>query len=66
MVPSKVRSEGPVSVHAEDPHSVLLIPIPLFNVGPMVVLEILHNSLLDTIEPVKLQFSYMRYEGSYI
>jgi hypothetical protein len=43
-------------VHAEDPHNVLLIPVPLFNVGPMVVLEIPHTSLLHTIEPVKLQF----------
>jgi hypothetical protein len=50
-------------VHAEDPHSILLVHVPLFNVGPMVVLEILHTSLLDTIKPAKLQFSYTRYEG---
>jgi hypothetical protein len=60
LVPCKVLSKGSISVHAEDPHSVLLVPLPVFNVGPMVVLEILHTSLLDTIEPAKVQFSYMR------
>jgi hypothetical protein len=63
MVPSKVCSEGTVNVHAEDPHSVLLVFVPLFNVGLMVVLEILHTSLSHMIEPTKLQFSYTRYEG---
>jgi hypothetical protein len=43
-------------VHAEDPHNILLIPVPPFNVGPMVVLKILHTLLLHTIEPLKLQF----------
>jgi hypothetical protein len=54
MVPSKVCSEGPISVHAEDPHSVLLVVVPLVNVGLMVVCEILHTLLLDTIELAKL------------
>jgi hypothetical protein len=43
-------------VHAEDPHNVLLIHVPLFNVGPMVVLKIPHTSLFHTIEQAKLQF----------
>jgi hypothetical protein len=32
LVPSKVCSVGPVSVHAKDPHNVLLILVPLVNV----------------------------------
>jgi hypothetical protein len=43
-------------VHVEDLHNVLLIHVPLFNVGPMVVLRILHTSLLHMIDPAKLQF----------
>jgi hypothetical protein len=54
MVPSKVHSEGPVSVHVKDPHSVLLILVPLFNVGLMVVPKILHTSSTHTIKPAKL------------
>jgi hypothetical protein len=50
-------------VHAEDPHNVLLVLVPLFNVGLMVVLKILHTSLLDMIEPAKLHFSYTKYKG---
>jgi hypothetical protein len=63
MVPSNVCSEGPVNVHAEDPHSVSLILVPLGNVLPMVVVKILHTLSIDTIEPAKLHFRYMRYEG---
>jgi hypothetical protein len=63
MVPSQVHYEGTVTVHAKDPHSVLLVLVPLFNVCLMVVLKILHTSLLDTIELAKLHFSYTRYEG---
>jgi hypothetical protein len=63
MVPSKVHSEGPVSVHVKDPHSVLLILVPLFNVGLMVVPKILHTSSTHTIKPAKLQYLYTRYEG---
>jgi hypothetical protein len=58
LVPSKVCSKGPVSVHAEDPHSVLLIIVPIINVLPMVDVEFLHTLLIDMIEPVKLQFTY--------
>jgi hypothetical protein len=43
-------------VHAEDPHNILLIHVPLFNGGLMLVLEILHTSLLHTIDPTNLQF----------
>jgi hypothetical protein len=46
-------------VHLEDPNTVLLIHVPLLNVGPMIVLEILHRSLLHTVDPTKLQF-YIR------
>jgi hypothetical protein len=45
-------------VHAEDPHSVLLIIVPIINVLPMVDVEFLHTLLIDMIEPVKLQFTY--------
>jgi hypothetical protein len=58
MVPSEVCSEGPVNVHAEDPHNVLLKLVPLVNVLSMVDVEFLHTSLIDTIEPAKLQFTY--------
>jgi hypothetical protein len=58
LVPSKVCSVGPVSVHAEDPHNVLLVLVPLINVFLMVDVEFLHTSLTDTIEPTKLQFTY--------
>jgi hypothetical protein len=54
MIPSKVCPEGPISVHAEDPHNVLLILVPLINVLPMVHVELLHTSLIDTIELAKL------------
>jgi hypothetical protein len=60
---ARVPSKGRVSVHAEDPHNVLLVLVPLFNVGLMVVLKILHTSLLDMIEPAKLHFSYTKYKG---
>jgi hypothetical protein len=50
--------EGLVSVHAEDPHSVLLILVPLVKVFLMVDVEFLHTSLIDVIEPAKLQFTY--------
>jgi hypothetical protein len=63
MVPSKVCSKGLVSVHVKDPHSVLLVLVPLVNVLSMVVVKILHTSLIDIIEPAKLHFTYMRYEG---
>jgi hypothetical protein len=43
-------------VPTEDPHNVLFIHVRLFKVGPMVVLEILHTSLLYTIDLAKLQF----------
>jgi hypothetical protein len=56
-------SEGLVNVHLEDPQNVQLVHAPLFNVGPMVVLKILHTSLLGLIELAKLQFSYMKCEG---
>jgi hypothetical protein len=55
--------EGPVSVHVEDPQNIQLVHVPLFNVGPMVVLKILHTSLLGRVELAKLQFSYMKCEG---
>jgi hypothetical protein len=48
--------EGPVSVHVEDPQNIQLVHVPLFNVGPMVVLKILHTSLLGLVELAKLQF----------
>jgi hypothetical protein len=66
MVPSKVCSKGPISVHEEDPHDVLLILVPLVNVLSMVMVEIFHTSLIDTIEPAKLPFRYTRYEGQYL
>jgi hypothetical protein len=37
--------------------------VPLGNVLPMVVVKILHTLSIDTIEPAKLHFRYMRYEG---
>jgi hypothetical protein len=58
LVSSKVCFEGTVSVHVEDPHSVLLILIPLIKVFLMVDVEFLHTSLIDAIEPAKLQFTY--------
>jgi hypothetical protein len=58
MVQSKVCPEGPVSVHAEDLHNILLILVPLINVLPMVHVEFLHTSLIDMIEPAKLLFTY--------
>jgi hypothetical protein len=58
LVPSKVCSVGPVSVHAEDPHNVLLVLVPLVNVFLMVDVKFLHTSLTDMIEPAKLQFTY--------
>jgi hypothetical protein len=58
LVPSKVCSEGLVSVHAEDPHRVLPILVPLIKVFLMVDVEFLHTSLIDEIEPAKLQFTY--------
>jgi hypothetical protein len=58
LVPSKVCSEGPASVHAEDPHSVLLILVPLGKVFLIVDIEFLHTSLIVVIEPAKLQFTY--------
>jgi hypothetical protein len=41
-------------MHAEDPHNVLLILVPLINVLLMVHVEFLHASLIDMIEPTKL------------
>jgi hypothetical protein len=41
-------------VHPEDLDTVLLVSVPLLNVGPMVVLKILHRSLLHTIELIVL------------
>jgi hypothetical protein len=58
LVPFNVCSVGPVSVHAEDPHNVLLILVPLVNVFLMVDIEFLHTSWTDMIEPAKLQFTY--------
>jgi hypothetical protein len=58
LVPSKVCSEGPISVHVEDPRSVMLILVPLVKVFLMVDMEFLHPSLIDVIEPAKLQFTY--------
>jgi hypothetical protein len=58
LVPSKVCSVGPVSVHAEDPHNILLILVALVSVFLMVDVEFLHTSLTDKIEPAKLQFTY--------
>jgi hypothetical protein len=57
LVPSKVRSICPVSVHAEDPHNALLILVPLVNVFLMVDIKFLHTSLTGTIEPAKIQFT---------
>jgi hypothetical protein len=45
-------------VLAEDPHNDLLVPVPLVNVLLMVEVEFLHTSLIDTIEPAMLQFTY--------
>jgi hypothetical protein len=45
-------------VHVKDPHSVLLILVPLVKVYLMVDVEFLHISLIDMIEPAKLQFTY--------
>jgi hypothetical protein len=45
-------------MHAEDPHNVLLILVPLINVLPIVDAKFLHTLLIDTIEPAKLQFTY--------
>jgi hypothetical protein len=58
LVPSKVCYVGPVSVHAEDPHNILLVLVPLINVFLMVDIEFLHTSLTDSIEPAKLQLTY--------
>jgi hypothetical protein len=58
LAPSKVCSVGLVSVHAKNPHIVLLVLVPLVNVFLMVDIEFLHTSLTDTIEPTKLQFTY--------
>jgi hypothetical protein len=54
LVPSKVCYVGLVSVHAEDPHIVLLVLVTLINVFLMVDIEFLHTSLTDMIEPAKL------------
>jgi hypothetical protein len=49
-----VCSVGPVSVHVEDTHNILLILVPLINVFLMVDVKFLHTSLTGTIEPAKL------------
>jgi hypothetical protein len=54
LVPSKVCSEGPVSVHVEDHHNVILVLVLLINVFLMVDIEFLHTSLIDVIEPPNL------------
>jgi hypothetical protein len=54
LVPSKVPSKGFVSVHAKDPHNILLVLVPLINVFLMVDVEFLHTSLTNTTEPIKL------------
>jgi hypothetical protein len=58
LVASKVCSEGPASVHVDDPHNILLILVPLVKVFLMIDVEFLHTSLIDAIEPTKLQFTY--------
>jgi hypothetical protein len=58
LVPSKVCYVCPINVHAEDPHNVLLILVPLVNVFLMVDVEFLHTSLTNTMKPAKLQFTY--------
>jgi hypothetical protein len=45
-------------VHAEDPHSVLPILVSLIKIFLMVDMEFLHTSLIDAVEPAKLQFTY--------
>jgi hypothetical protein len=49
-------------VHAENPHNILLVLVPLVNVFLMVNVELLHTLLIDKIEPTKLQFTYYRCE----